>query len=35
LLGYISEITTPVFEIDATILISVVYHDAIFTTRTS
>jgi len=35
LLGYISEITTPVCEIGATILVSVVFHDAIFTTRTS
>jgi len=37
LLGYrpISEITTPVCEIDATTLVSVIYHDAIFTTRTS
>jgi len=30
--GYISEITAPVCEIDATILVSVVFHDAIFTT---
>jgi len=35
LLGYISEITTPVCDIDATLLVSVVYHDAIFTTRIS
>jgi len=34
LLGYISEITTPIFEIDAIILVSVVFHDAIFTTTT-
>jgi len=33
LLGYISEIRTPVCEVDATILVSVVFHDAIFTTR--
>jgi len=37
LLGYIyiSEITTPVCEIDATILVSAAFHDAIFTIRTS
>jgi len=38
LLDYISEITTPACEIDATIVVSLVYslcHDAIFTTRTS
>jgi len=35
LLGYISEITMPVCEIDVTIFVSVVFHDAIFTTRTS
>jgi len=35
LLGYISEITMPVCEIDSKILVSVMYHDAIFTTRTS
>jgi len=34
LLGYISDITTPVCEIDATIFVSVVFHDAISTTRT-
>jgi len=34
LLGYISEITTPVCETGATILVSVVFHDAVFTTRT-
>jgi len=35
LLGYISETTTPVCEIDGTFLVSVIYHDAIFNTRTS
>jgi len=35
MLGYISDITTPVCEIDATILVSVVSHEAIFNTRTS
>jgi len=35
LLGYISETTTPVCEIDVTILVSVVFQHAIFTTRTS
>jgi len=35
LLGYISEITPPISDIDAINLASVVFHDAIFTTRTS
>jgi len=35
LLGYITEITTPVCKIDATSLVTVVFHDPIFTTRTS
>ena len=35
LLGYISEITTPIRDIDAITLVSAVVHDAIFTTRTS
>jgi len=34
LLGYISEITTPICEIDALTLVSVVLHDAIFSTTT-
>jgi len=34
-LGYISEITKPICEIDAITLVSVVFHDAIVTTRTS
>ena len=35
LLGYISEITTPMCDIDAITLISAVFHDAIFTKSTS
>jgi len=35
LLDYISEITTPMCDIDAITLVSAVFHDAIFTTRTS
>jgi len=35
LLGYISEITTPISNIEAIIFVSVVFHEAIFTTRTS
>ena len=35
LLGYISEITKHIREIDAIIFVSVVFHDAIVTTRTS
>jgi len=35
LLGYTSEITTPICDIDAITLVSAVFHDAIFTTRTS
>jgi len=35
LLGYISEITTAIYDIDATTLVSVAFHDAIFTTITS
>jgi len=34
LLGYISEITAPKCDIDAMTLVSVVFLDAIFTTRT-
>jgi len=34
LLIYISKITTPICEIDAIILVSVVFQDAIFTTKT-
>jgi len=32
LLGYISEITRPICETDTIILVSVIFHDAIFTT---
>jgi len=35
LLGYISEITTPICDTDAETLVSAVFHDAIFTTRKS
>jgi len=35
LFGYISEITAPVCDIDAIALVAAVFHDAIFTTRTS
>jgi len=35
LLDYISEITTPICDIDAVTLVSAALHDAIFTTRTS
>jgi len=35
LLGYISEITTPICDIDAITLVSAEFHDEIFTTRTS
>jgi len=34
LLGYVLEITTPICDIDAIILVSAVFHDAIFTART-
>jgi len=34
-LGYISEITTPICDIDAITFVSAVFHDAVFTTRTS
>jgi len=35
LLGYISEITTPICDIHTITLVSAEFHDAIFTTRTS